>query len=216
MAGRSSYHHGDLHDALLAAGESVLQERGLQGFTLRECARRAGVSHAAPKHHFGDATGFLTAIAARGFERLVTLLRSNLAALEPAAELVDEFHAVTCGYLEFAHSWPEHFRIMFRCDLLRVDSNELLGQANNTFLELTNVVLRQRGEPELTQDTWNQAPNNLPLIHDIVIAWSHVHGFAHLRLEQQLQMIDPQVEADLSRRVSERLSQLLQQRASYA
>ena len=66
MTAKTSYHHGDLKEALLAAAESVLDDHGLQGFTLRECARRAGVSHAAPKHHFGDVRGVLTEVAARG------------------------------------------------------------------------------------------------------------------------------------------------------
>ena len=69
MPPKSAYHHGDLRTALLDAGDTVLAEHGLRGFTLRECARRAGVSHAAPKHHFSDVRGFLTAIAAREIGR---------------------------------------------------------------------------------------------------------------------------------------------------
>ena len=54
-----AYHHGDLREALLEAAESVLLEQGVEGLTLRECARRAGVSHGAPAHHFGDARGLV-------------------------------------------------------------------------------------------------------------------------------------------------------------
>jgi len=212
----ATYHHGDLHQALLAAGESVLAERGLQGFTLRECARRAGVSHAAPKHHFQDVAGFLTAIAARGFDHLVATLREHMAELDAGASLTDEFHSVICGYLAFAQTWPEHFRIMFRSDLLRADTADLLDSSSHTFLELTNVVLRQRGEPELNNTTNLRDNERLPLVHDIVIAWSHVHGFAHLRIEGQLDMVCEDTEADLIRRVSERMSQLIQQRYDYA
>jgi len=219
----ATYHHGDLHEALLGAGEEVLAERGLQGFTMRECARRAGVSHAAPKHHFQDVRGFLTAIAARGFDRLTATLQARLGELESHADLVDEFHAVICGYLAFAQTWPEHFRIMFRSDLLQADSATLLGSSRHTFLELTNVVLRQRCEPELTSELTSPAAesasfnysDNLPLVHDIVIAWSHVHGFAHLRLEGQLVMVCAETEAQLVRRVSQRLSELIQERCNY-
>src|SRR5437588_3765149 len=63
------YHHGDLHDALLAAAERVLERDGLPGLTLRAVAREAGVSHAAPTHHFGDLTGLLSELAAIGFRR---------------------------------------------------------------------------------------------------------------------------------------------------
>ena len=68
-AGETPYHHGDLHDALLAAAERVLERDGLSGLTLRAVAREAGVSHAAPTHHFGDLTGLLSELAAIGFRR---------------------------------------------------------------------------------------------------------------------------------------------------
>ena len=68
-AGETPYHHGDLHDALLAAAERVLERDGLAGLTLRAVAREAGVSHAAPTHHFGDLSGLLSELAAIGFRR---------------------------------------------------------------------------------------------------------------------------------------------------
>ena len=74
------YHHGDLRAALLRAAEVELSERGVEGFTLRGCARRAGVSHAAPAHHFGDADGLLTALAAEGFARFNAAVAARLAA----------------------------------------------------------------------------------------------------------------------------------------
>ena len=213
----ATYHHGDLYTALLTAGEEVLAERGLQGFTMRECARRAGVSHAAPKHHFQDVSGFLTAIAARGFDHLTATLQTHLDKLETGADLAEEFHAVICGYLAFAQTWPEHFRIMFRSDLLHSDSAVLLGSSRHTFLELTNVVLRQRGERELEPELNHSIDfsDRLPLVHDIVIAWSHVHGFAHLRLEGQLVMVGTDTEAQIVRQVSQRLSELIQEQSNY-
>ena len=69
LEGRA-YHHGSLRSALIAAAEAVIAERGLDGFSLRETARRAGVSAAAPAHHFGDARGLLTAVAAQAFADL--------------------------------------------------------------------------------------------------------------------------------------------------
>src|SRR5262245_3431916 len=70
---RDSYHHGDLRAALLKAAEAELAENGIEGFTLRGCARRAGVSHAAPAHHFKDVRAILTELAADGFEKLAEL-----------------------------------------------------------------------------------------------------------------------------------------------
>ena len=66
-AAAAPYHHGSLHEALLQAAETILEREGLQGLTLRAAAREAGVSHAAPTHHFGDMTGLLSDLAAAGF-----------------------------------------------------------------------------------------------------------------------------------------------------
>src|SRR5262245_53652338 len=147
MKQRPAYHHGDLKEALLTAAEAVLDEHGLQGFTLRECARRAGVSHAAPKHHFGDVRGILTEIAARGFRQLNKRLRSKLRAA--GADLDAQFAATADAYVGFAEAHPEHFRIMFRSDLVDVCSSDLIDAARETFTELTNVIRRQRGEPDI-------------------------------------------------------------------
>lgn len=212
MTPRTSYHHGDLREALLEAGEAVLQERGLQGFTLRECARRAGVSHAAPKHHFGDTRGFLTAIAARGFDRLVEALRRELSTVADAGDLVGQFRATSQAYVDFALAWPEHFRIMFRCDLLDANAAGMAASARQAFCELTNVVLRQRGEPEVAIDQFGSAPFCPALLNDVVIAWSHVHGYAHLRLEQQLREMDEDAHAEVLQTASRRLSEMLQAR----
>src|SRR5580658_1909495 len=67
-AKKRAYHHGDLKDQLVAAAEAIILERGVDGFTLREAARRAGVSPAAPAHHFKDASGLLAEVAMRGFQ----------------------------------------------------------------------------------------------------------------------------------------------------
>src|SRR5271155_3547747 len=64
------YHHGDLRAALLKSAGEIIRDSGLEGLTLRACARKAGVSHGAPAHHFGNVTGLLTELAADGFERL--------------------------------------------------------------------------------------------------------------------------------------------------
>src|SRR6266568_6229969 len=65
----SPYHHGALRDALLKAAETVLERDGLAGLTLRAVAREAGVSHAAPTHHFADLTGLVSELAAIGFRQ---------------------------------------------------------------------------------------------------------------------------------------------------
>ena len=77
------YHHGDLRRALLAAVDEIVQELGVEGLSLRECARRAGVSHGAPAHHFGDKRGMLTEYATDGFEKLLVRFPLSSTSLIP-------------------------------------------------------------------------------------------------------------------------------------
>src|SRR5262245_25989316 len=94
------YHHGDLRAALIVAATELLREHGLEAFTLRECARRAGVSHAAPAHHFGDARGLLTACAAAGFEHLADAMEHGAGSAGSDAQA--RLRAVGAGYIGFA------------------------------------------------------------------------------------------------------------------
>ena len=84
------YHHGELREALVAAGRKLLEEQGLRGFTLRECARRAEVAHAAPAHHFASIDDLLAEIATRGYRELVAVMEAEArrAGAEPTARLV--------------------------------------------------------------------------------------------------------------------------------
>lgn len=204
----ASYHHGDLKRGLLDAADELLSEVGLQGFTLRACARKAGVSHAAPKHHFGDVSGLLEAVAERGYERLTTFLT---VALEKAkGNLVAEMQATCQAYVSFAEAYPEHFRIMFRSDLISMNAEEPCEAVVNTFMELTNVILRQRGEPELGLETLRQEKADA-LLNDIIIGWCYIHGFAHLKLEGQLGMIPESSNTEQMNLAAERLSHLISQ-----
>jgi AcrR family transcriptional regulator len=204
---RQRYHHGDLKEALIAAGEAVLADRGLQGFTLRECARRAGVSHAAPKHHFGDVRGLLTEIAGRGFAQLTRRLRSKLRAA--GADLDAQFIATAEAYLGFAEAYPEHFRIMFRRDLIDVHAPSVTQPARSTFTELTNVIRRQHGEPEIGGALVELGSMSTEIVNDIVVAWSYVHGLAHLKLEGQLMMIPRETLRDAMRSAALRLGTMI-------
>lgn len=212
---KSSYHHGALRDALLDAGDEVLHDLGLQAFTLRECARRAGVSHAAPKHHFGGVEDFLTALAARGFERLTNLLRikQNVAGNDLSAQFV----ATVNAYTEFAESYPEHFRIMFRCDLLNMQSEPLCDAMNTTYVELTNVIRRQRGESEITKKEFPLSSlNSHQLLSDIMVGWCFIHGYAHLMLESQLLDMPIEQQQSLRTETAERIGRLIQREATAA
>jgi AcrR family transcriptional regulator len=167
------YHHGDLKAALLAAAEDLLRERGLEGFTLRECARRAGVSHAAPAHHFGDLSGLFAEFAAVGFARLQQTMQGYRAAAGP--DPVAQLHATGQAYIDFAIANPEHFRLMFRRDKLDQHNARLQSAGEAAFGELRSALALAIGESDDADLTEKQ-----------LTAWSTVHGFATLLLEGQL------------------------------
>lgn len=157
------YHHGDLRAALLEAGEAELAERGIEAFSLRGVARRAGVSHAAPAHHFGDAGGLLTALATEAFRRFVQRQqrRQSKAPTDPLSQLV----AAGQGYIDFALEHPALFRLMFSSGRPSFDAPELVEAANAAFDKLERDVKALR--PDMT-------------IADVQIVWSLTHGLADL------------------------------------
>jgi AcrR family transcriptional regulator len=111
---KKSYHHGDLRAALLDAAVALIAERGLAHLSLRECARRAGVSHAAPYRHFADKQALLDAIAADGFSRLTDV---GLAAMQGLSQPRDRIDAYGVAYVRFAYEYPVHLRVMFTTEL---------------------------------------------------------------------------------------------------
>ncbi|WFE38408.1 TetR/AcrR family transcriptional regulator [Micromonospora sp. WMMD998] len=157
MTSARAYHHGDLHRALLAAAVEAIAESGPTALSLRDLARRAGVSHAAPAHHFGDKAGLLTALATQGFDLLGEALRAA----------GDDFREYGVAYVVFAVRHRAHFEVMFRPDLHRADDPELLAARERTGELLRGGVSRHTGrEPGV----------------DALAAWSVAHGFAELWL----------------------------------
>ena len=167
-----SYHHGDLRRALLEATETLLAEKGPEAFSLREVARRAGVSPAAPAHHFGDAGGLLAAVATAGFDGLAAALAAGHASggADPRRRLREQGVA----YVEYAMRHPGRFRLMFRDALLSPDP-ELQRAGNAAFLVLENGVRDAFGIASgapLSPGAWTA----------LIALWSVVHGFAHLAI----------------------------------
>src|ERR1700689_3342686 len=108
-AAKRPYHHANLKQNLLDAAVGLLAEAGPQGFTLREVARRAGVSHNAPYRHFKDKDDLVGAVAAEGFDRLTA---SMLAAMEPGDTVSERLRLAGRGYVEFALRQPQHLVAM--------------------------------------------------------------------------------------------------------
>jgi len=111
MSRAHPYHHGNLRAALLEAAERSIEELGVEQLSLRELARAAGVSHAAPRGHFPDRQALLDALAERGFERLAAGLRDAAEKSGPGLEV--RLHAIGAAYVAFASSSPALLELMY-------------------------------------------------------------------------------------------------------
>lgn len=174
------YHHGALDQALLKAAEIVLERDGLQGLTLRAVAREAGVSHAAPTHHFGDLTGLLSELAAIGFQRFGRTM-GEAGAIEGTAS--EKAMARARAYVGYAKAKPGMYGLMFRTERLDMNRPALNAAANASFAGLTRAIGAKRQE-EIAEDhlSMDQAA-------DIARAWSLVHGYTMLMLDGRLRDI---------------------------
>lgn len=165
----AAYHHGDLRAALLREAERELAEKGLAKFSLRGVAKRAGVSHAAPAHHFGDVDGLLTALAARGFERMLEAQAKREAAAAPDPR--SQFVAMGLGYIDFALASPALFHLVFASDRVDRTSEVFGGPGAAAFNHLRDGVRAVTGrDPEA---------DHAAMI-DLSAAWAAVHGLANL------------------------------------
>lgn len=171
---RQTYHHGDLRAVILAEAARLVAERGADGVSLRELARSAGVSHAAPAHHFTDRRGLFTALAAEGFALLAQAL----------ADARGDFVGAALAYVRFAIDHPGHYRVMFDKSLLDASGAELAAAEAAAAAELS------RGVATLQDPGARADPGGAELA-----AWSLVHGFATLWLNDavndQVRATDP-------------------------
>lgn len=181
---KAGYHHGDLREALLVAADQLLREEGLQGLTLRACARRAGVSHAAPKHHFANLSELLSEVAARGFDRLTEALK--VARAQAGEDPEERLIAAVRTYVDFARAHPAHFRLMFRTDCLTTCNEAFSTSSARAFAELADIITLQRGEPDIDPAELHERVMQEGLMEDLLLGWSYVHGLAQLLLEGQL------------------------------
>lgn len=181
--GDAPYHHGDLHEALLKAAERVLERDGLAGLTLRAVAREAGVSHAAPTHHFGDLTGLLSELAAIGFRMFnAAMIAARASETHPLMKAMANAKA----YVAYAQAHPGMYSLMFRNERIDMTRPSLHEAATASFEGLANSV-GVGGSQRLT----GEALETLSLDQAAAIArsWSLVHGFTMLLLDGRLKDI---------------------------
>jgi AcrR family transcriptional regulator len=164
MAGMG-YHHGDLRAVILAQAADLVAERGADGISLRELARAAGVSHAAPAHHFTDRRGLFTALATEGFQLLAAALT------EARPQFIDAAKA----YVRFALDHPGHYEVMFDKSLYDDTDAELVAASSAAGAELNRGV-GTLADPKAAADPSGAA----------LAAWSLVHGFSMLWLNDAI------------------------------
>jgi AcrR family transcriptional regulator len=179
MVAERPYHHGNLKAVLLQAALGLIAEAGPAAFTLREVARRAGISHNAPYRHFRDKDELLAAVATEGFERLAEALSNSerAARARHPNPALHRFQASGLAYVRFALGSPEYLQVMFDWPLDPDRYPELSAASRRAFAVLVEFVKAAQREGSL--------PGSDPLAL-ACIAWSLVHGVAKLAIARKL------------------------------
>lgn len=162
------YHHGNLKEALVQAGADLIEEHDLDKLSLRAIAARAGVSHAAPRNHFGSMRGLLTAIAAEGFRRHARAMRQGI---DPCASRVTRLHTAMEGYVHFARSHPALFALMFSSQHCDMTDPDLRAAGAESYTVLADVA---------RDLNWDKAGCADAQQRTEAMLWSLVHGYAQL------------------------------------
>jgi len=174
MAAKRPYHRANLKQSLLDSAVGLIGEVGPQTFTLREVARRAGVSHNAPYRHFHDKDDLLAAVAAQGFDRLTEAMQKAMAKGRGAAERLS---LAGRGYVQFALEWPQHVLVMFEGPKPIEPRPPHAESARLAFQTLLDAIAAAQKEGALPKGD----PQRFA-----VVAWSGVHGLAKLAIGGQL------------------------------
>ncbi len=171
---RKPYHHGNLRDALLQGALRAIAEMGPAAFTLREVARRAGVSHNAPYRHFRDKNALLAAVAAQGFRELT---HAMLQAGQEQSSALDRLKQSGLAYVDFALRRPEHFTVMFDAPVCSNKDPEYVQASEESFGTLVTFIRNCEEAGQLPAgNTMERA----------LYAWSLVHGIAKLAVAGRL------------------------------
>lgn len=175
MATKKKYHHGDLRRALLDSALEIIEEQDISALSLRQVARRAGVSHTAPYRHFADKEALLAAVAEEGFQEFSRYLeQARDAQSTPLAQL----EATGMAYVDYALQYPTHYRVMSGNYCADPDAfPSLTTTANQSFEILVNIIKAGQAAQEMKPGQ----PWTLAVAH-----WSLVHGLAMLLLDNRL------------------------------
>jgi len=169
-----TYHHGNLKQSLINAAVTLIGEVGPRGFTLREVARRAKVSHNAPYRHFRDKEDLLAAVGMQGFQRLTRAMKR---AAKTGSTPEERLRLCGRGYVGFALRWPQHFQVMFDLPSDQDRHAEYAAAGKEAFATLLNIIIECQQSGALAE----RDSHSLSFI-----MWSMVHGIAKLAISRQL------------------------------
>ena len=173
------YHHGDLRRALIDTALGMVTEEGAWNFTLREVARRAGVSHMAPYNHFEDKSALLAEVAALGFQSLRQTLEGATRRHPHSAR--QALANISAAYVRFGVQRPAHYRLMFGAELAeKARYPNLQAASDATFAVLTNVLERGQASRQVGRGSVRD---------QALAAWSLVHGLTTLLIDQRVSFL---------------------------
>lgn len=164
------YHHGDLRRSLIRAGTKMIEEKGLDGLSLREVARAAGVSHTAPYRHFRDKADLIAAIAQKGFEQLTG--DATAAAGRHAKDPREQFVAASVQYVLFGVRQPRMAHLLFGGVIDMKTAPRSLKAASWAAFQLVETIIDSGKETGVFRDR-----DTMELA---VATWSGIHGLAQL------------------------------------
>ena len=183
MATKKNYHHGDLRRALLDSALAIIEEQDISALSLRQVARRAGVSHTAPYRHFADKEALLAAVAEEGFQEFSKYLEQ---ARDAESTPLNQLQATGIAYVKYALRYPTHYRVMFGSYHADTDEGSSLTiTANQSFQILVDLIETGQAKKEIKAGE----PRLLALAN-----WSLVHGLAMLLLDNHLGIDDDAVQ----------------------
>ncbi|MFT4111727.1 TetR/AcrR family transcriptional regulator [Silvibacterium sp.] len=169
---RSTYHHGDLRAALIQAADAIIAEGGIEAFSLRAAAQRAGVSPGAPAHHFGNARGLLTEVGLLAYARLDCYIEQA----GHSEDVVADVRALSLAFIDFALEHPGHFRLMFRNDLVDRSDPRFAAHTKQSGQRLSRAFLAYQGKPHADARRFEDSA-------DMLCGMATLHGLASLTLE---------------------------------
>lgn len=180
---RKPYHHGNLKAALIEKALEIIKEEGVAALSLRKAARRVGVSHAAPAHHFGDLSGLLGAVSRKGFELLLQKM-DNVEKEIFSSDPMGLLKRVCLSYINFALEHTCYFKVMYNSRLTEDAARRELDQGNQkVYRRLANCVMKCQKSGSI------KAGNPM---HMGIFVWTSIHGYATLAVDGQMRPDDTQ------------------------